>query len=56
MPSRIGLKLEIAPKKTFSRSAAMDAMGPMIHSVRQKVTVQVIRGTANSLIVSGMNF
>ena len=29
-------------------------MGPMIHKVRQKVTVQVMSGTANSLMASGM--
>ena len=34
----------------------MEVTGPMTHSVRQKVTPQVISGTANSLMLLGMYF
>ena len=37
-------------------SPSREVMGPMIHSVRIKVTPQVMSGTKNSLQESGMNF
>ena len=40
--------------RTLRPWASREAMGPMTHRVRQKVTVQVMRGIANSLMVSGI--
>ena len=41
-------------KKLPNRSEAREVTGPMTQRVRQKVTVQVMRGIANSLMVSGI--